>query len=136
MGVVSIVITAFRLILFGKIRLRLSGASVAKHQTNGPGRQESKLTPISCSSTGYFRVRGFPYAVTLSEPGRSGICCRGSCMSALTIMSSSRKLQRVKWQRSLVRVKRFYGNLPRTLIDLNGSMSALACWRQLRSTLP
>jgi hypothetical protein len=48
MGVVSIVITSFGLTLFGIIRLRLSGASVAKHQTNGPGRQELKLTPINC----------------------------------------------------------------------------------------
>ncbi len=48
MTVVSIFITAFGLILFGIIRLRFSGASVAKHQTNGPGRQELELTPINC----------------------------------------------------------------------------------------
>jgi len=26
---------------------------------------------------------------------------------------------------------RFFGHLPRTLIDLNSSMSALPCWQQL-----
>ena len=39
MGVVSIVITAFGVILFGIVRLMFSGASVgqaSKHQTNGP----------------------------------------------------------------------------------------------------
>jgi hypothetical protein len=31
---------------------------------------------------------------------------------------------------------RFIGHLPRTLIDLNSSMSASACWQQMRFHRP